>query len=458
MFRGPLHFNDSSRTRQHVSHVLHRIVASHPPVAAEGRGLTIRLADGREILDASGGAAVACIGHGNERVARAIAQQAGRLAYVHTGFFSCEAAELLADLLVGHEPGGLTRAFFVSSGSEAMESALKLARQYHLERGESERVHYVSRRQGYHGNSFGSLAASGNLARRRPYEDVLPRNFSRVSPCFAYHGQLPDESDAAYVARLAAELDAEFERVGPHRVIAFVAETVVGATTGCVAAVPGYFRAVREVCDRHGVLLVLDEVMCGMGRTGTTHAWEQEGIAPDIQVIAKGMGGGYVAIGAVLASRRVIESLQGGSGILAHGHTYQAHPVACAGALEVQRIIAEEGLVDRSAQRGAYLRAALVRQFGDHPYVGDIRGRGLFQALEFVRDKARRTPFDPSVKLHERVKAAGIACGVGTYPIGGTVDGVAGDHTILAPPYNVTEDEIDRIVERVALAVERALP
>jgi adenosylmethionine-8-amino-7-oxononanoate aminotransferase len=387
-----------------------------------------------------------------------MARQAETLGYVHTGFFTCEPAEQLAELLVGHEPGGLTRAFFVSSGSEAMESALKLARQYHLERSEPERVHYISRRQSYHGNSFGSLATSGNLARRRPYEDVLPRNFSRVSPCFAYHYQAPDEDDATYVARLASELEDEMQRVGPKTVIAFVAETVVGATTGCVAPVPGYFRAIREVCDRHGVLLILDEIMCGVGRTGTMHAWEQEGVPPDLQVIAKGMGGGYAPIGALLASRRVMSALEYGSGMFAHGHTYQAHPVACAGALEVQRIIREEGLVDRVAARGVFLKALLLSHFGEHPGVGDIRGRGLFWALEFVRDRARRTPFDPSLKLHERIKQEGLACGVGTYPIGGTVDGVAGDHTILAPPYNVTEDELEQIVDRVAQAVARALP
>lgn len=440
-----------------MSHVLHRVVGRTPPRVVRGRGLVLALEDGREVLDASGGAAVACLGHGNARVADAIARQAALVGYVHTGFFTCDAAESLADHLVGAAPGGLSRAFFVSSGSEAMESALKLARQHYLERGEPERVHYISRRQGYHGNSFGSLAASGNLARRRPYEDVLPPNFSRVSPCFPYHGQRIDETDAEYVARLAAELEDEIVRIGPSRVIAFVAETVVGATTGCVTALPGYFPAVRGVCDRHGVLLILDEVMCGLGRTGTVHAWEQEGVTPDLQVVAKGMGGGYVPIGAVLATERVIDPLRRGSGLLAHGHTYQAHPVACAGALEVQRIIAEEGLVARCADRGAYLRQALIREFGDHPRVGEIRGRGLFQALEFVEDRPKRRPYDPSLRIHEKVKQAGLAHGIGTYPIGGTVDGVAGDHTILAPPYNVTEGEIDEIVRRLALAVHDAL-
>jgi adenosylmethionine-8-amino-7-oxononanoate aminotransferase len=398
---------------------------------------------------------VACIGHGNRRVAEAIGAQAQRLGYAHTGFFSSEPAEALADLLVGHTPGGLCRAYFASSGSEAVESALKLARQYHVERGEPSRVHYVSRRQSYHGNSFGSLAASGFPARRAPYEGVLPANFSRVSPCFPYHYQSAGESDADYVARLAAELDAELQRVGPDRVIAFLAETVVGATSGCVAAVPGYFRAMREVCDRYGVLLILDEIMSGMGRTGTVHAWEQEGVTPDLQVIAKGLGGGYVPIGAVLVSFRVLDALSRGSGAFAHGHTYQAHPVACAGALEVQRIIAEEGLTQRAAASGRVLRQALMDRLGAHPNVGDIRGRGLFQAVEFVADRQSRTPFPSDMKIHERVKGAALEAGVGIYPTAGTVDGSRGDHAIIAPPFNVTAEEIGDIVERVGRAVTR---
>jgi adenosylmethionine-8-amino-7-oxononanoate aminotransferase len=438
-----------------VTSILHRSLTARLPVAVRGEGLRLHLDDGRVILDASGGAAVACLGHGNARVAAAIGAQAARMAYAHTGFFTSEPAEALAEMLVGHRPGGLTHAFFVSSGSEAVESALKLARQYHVERGEPQRVHYLSRRQSYHGASYGSLGVSGNMGRRRPYEDILPPNMFRVSACFPYHGQAPGEEDAAYVARLAAELDAEILRVGPDRVIAFLAETVVGATAGCVAAVPGYFPAIRRVCDRYGVLLVLDEIMCGMGRTGTVHAWEQEGVVPDIQVIAKGMGGGYVPIGGLLVSGRVIEGLSTGSGMFVHGHTYQAHPVSCAGALEVQRIIAEEALVARAAASGTYLRERLKGALGDHPNVGDIRGRGLFLAVEFVEDRSTRRPFPVTARVHERVKAEALAAGVAVYPTGGTVDGVVGDHALIAPPYNVTEGEIDEVVERLTVAVSR---
>jgi adenosylmethionine-8-amino-7-oxononanoate aminotransferase len=419
--------------------------------------LVLTLSDGRQILDASGGAAVACIGHGNKRVAAAIARQVETIDYVHTSFFSNQATEDLASILVGHEPGGLSHAFFVSSGSEAMEAALKLARQYHIERGQPQRVHFISRRQSYHGNTLGSLGVSGNVARRGIYEPILPTNCSRVSPCFAYHDKMDGESDATYVARLAAELIAEFERVGPDKVIAFVAEPVVGATAGCVTAVPGYFQAVRDICDRYGALLILDEVMSGMGRTGTMHAWEQEGICPDLQTIAKGFSGGYQPIAALLVSRKVVGALGSGSGAFVHGHTYQAHPVACAAALEVQRIIHEEQLVQRAAKLGRYLEDCLRASFADHPFVGDIRGRGLFWALEFVRDRATKAPFDPGFKLNWLVKDAGLERGVCVYPTGGTIDGISGDHIIIAPPYNASEEQIEAIVGRLRQAVDDVL-
>jgi adenosylmethionine-8-amino-7-oxononanoate aminotransferase len=440
-----------------MTRILHRAVSITPDLAVSGDGLMLTLADGRQIMDASGGAAVAVLGHGNKRVATRIGAQAARLGYAHTGFFTSEPAEALADFLLAREPGGLSHAFFVSSGSEAMEAALKLARQYFLEIGEPRRTHVIARRQSYHGNTFGALAAGGNLARRAPYLDLLPHGFSHVSPCFPYHGQRVGETDADYVARLAGELDAEFRRVGPERVIAVCAETVVGATAGCVTATPGYFPAIRRVCDRHGALLILDEVMSGMGRTGTTHAWEQEAVAPDIQTIAKGLGGGYQPIGGILVSRRVIDALAGGSGSFVHGHTYQAHPVACAAALEVQLIIREEDLLANVRAMGRVLEAALLDRFGNHPHVGDVRGRGLFRAIEFVADRAERRPFDPALRVSDRVKQAGLARGVAVYPTAGTIDGTHGDHVIIAPPYVVTEAEIGAIVARVGEAVDTAL-
>jgi adenosylmethionine-8-amino-7-oxononanoate aminotransferase len=439
------------------SRVLHRSLRETPPRAIGGEGVWLIGEDGRRILDASGGAAVSCLGHQHPRVLEAMARQASKLAYAHTSFFSSEPAEALADKLVGHEPGGLGYAYLVSGGSEAIEAGIKLARQYFIEIGQPQRRHFIARRQSYHGNTLGALAAGGNAWRREPYAPLLSSAFSHVTPAFAYHEKRDSESEADFVTRLAAELEAEFQRLGPNTVAAFIAEPVVGATAGCVPAPEGYFRAVREICDRHGALVLLDEVMCGMGRTGTRHAWEQEGIAPDIQAIAKGLGGGYQPIGAMLASTRIVDVIRDGSGAFQHGHTYLAHPLACAAALEVQRVIDDEQLLDRVKTLGSQLERRLTERFGNHRHVGDIRGRGLFQAIELVADRATRAPFDPALKLNQRIKAIAFEGGLGCYPAGGCMDGRSGDHVLLAPPYIATPDDIDMIVDRLGEAVDLAL-
>ena len=440
-----------------TSRVLHRSLRETPPTAIGGEGVWVIAEDGRRVLDASGGAAVSCLGHQHPRIVQAMVNQASKLAYAHTAFFSSEPAEALADHLVGHEPGGLAYAYFVSGGSEAIEASIKLARQYFVERGEPQRQHFIARRQSYHGNTLGALAAGGNAWRRAPYAPLLSTAFSHVTPAFAYHEKRDDESESDFVARLSAELEAEFQRLGPDTVAAFIAEPVVGATAGAVPAPEGYFRHVREICDRHGALLILDEVMCGMGRTGTTHAWEQEGISPDIQAIAKGLGGGYQPIGAMLASGKIVETIRQGSGAFQHGHTYLAHPMACAAALEVQRVIGEEKLLDRVKEFGRHLERRLTERFGNHRHVGDIRGRGLFQAIELVEDRSTRKPFDPALKLSHKIKAAAFEAGLACYPAGGTVDGRSGDHVLLAPPYIATKDHIDMIVDRLGTAVDGAL-
>jgi adenosylmethionine-8-amino-7-oxononanoate aminotransferase len=439
------------------SRVLHRNLRETPPRAVGGEGVWLIGEDGRRILDASGGAAVSCLGHQHPRVIEALSRQASKLAYAHTSFFSSEPAEALADKLVGHEPGGLGYAYLVSGGSEAIEAGIKLARQYFIEIGQPQRQRFIARRQSYHGNTLGALAAGGNAWRREPYAPLLSTAFSHVTPAFAYHEKRDNESEADFVGRLAAELEAEFQRLGPGNVAAFIAEPVVGATAGCVPAPEGYFRAVREICNRHGALLFLDEVMCGMGRTGTRHAWEQEGIAPDIQAIAKGLGGGYQPIGAMLASTRIVDVIRDGSGAFQHGHTYLAHPLACAAALEVQRVIDDEQLLDRVRTLGVQLERRLTERFGNHRHVGDIRGRGLFQAIELVADRATRTPFDPALKLNQRIKSIAFEGGLGCYPAGGCMDGRSGDHVLLAPPYIATPDDIDMIVDRLGQAVDGAL-
>ena len=439
-----------------MSRVLHRS-ASPPPLAVRGQGIVLCLADGSEIIDASGGAAVACLGHGNQRVAQAIAAQAGKLAYAHTGFFSSEPAEALADIVLDGSPGGLTHAYFCSSGSEGTEAALKLARQYFLEIGQPNREKFIARRQSYHGNTLGALAAGGNAMRRAPHAPLLASAFSHVSPCFPYRFQNAGENDAQYLSRLADELEAEFQTLGPDNVIAFIAEPVVGATTGCVTAIPGYFRAMRKICDRHGALLILDEVMCGMGRTGTLHAWEQEGVFPDIEIVAKGLGGGYQPIGGILIGGKIVDAVRAGSGAFLHGHTYQAHPVACAAALEVQRILRDDNLLENVRTMGTRLESSLTERFGNHRHVGDIRGRGLFWAIELVADRASKQVFDPAMKLNDQVKREALARGLAVYPMGGTIDGVRGDHVIVAPPYICTAEDIGRIVDRLGAAVDAAL-
>jgi adenosylmethionine-8-amino-7-oxononanoate aminotransferase len=439
------------------SRVLHRSLRETPPKAVGGEGVWLFAEDGRKVLDASGGAAVSCLGHQHPRVLAAMAKQAGTLAYAHTAFFSSEPAEELAEQLVGHEPGGLAYVYFVSGGSEAIEASIKIARQYFLEAGQPQRQRFIARRQSYHGNTLGALAAGGNAWRREPYQPLLSSAFSHVTPAFAYHERRDDESERDFVGRLAAELDAEFMRLGPDTVAAFIAEPVVGATGGAVTAPEGYFRTVRDICNKHGALLILDEVMCGMGRTGTLNAWEQEGIAPDIQAIAKGLGGGYQPIGAMLATSRVVDTIRQGSGAFQHGHTYLAHPLACAAALEVQRVISEEKLLDQVKQLGTHLEKRLTERFGNHHHVGDIRGRGLFWAVELLEDRASKKPFDPALKLHQKIKATAFEGGLGCYPSGGTVDGARGDHVLLAPPYICTPADIDMIVDRLGAAVETAL-
>jgi len=397
---------------------------------------------------------VAVIGHGNEEVIRAMAAQALSVAYVHTLSYTTRAAEDLADFLVGHRPGGLSKAFFVGSGSEANDGAMKLARQFFFERGEAQRVHFIARKQAYHGNTWGAMSLSNNVSRLVPYKDVLLADVSHVSPCYPYQYQQADESDAQYVRRLAGELDDEFERVGPDRVIAFFAETVGGATSGCITAAAGYFAAMKAVCKKHGALFVLDEVMCGTGRTGTMMAWEQEegDASPDIMTIGKGLGGGYSPIAGILVHERIVEQLDQGTGSFNHGHTYQAHPTSCAAALAVQTVIKREGLVQRCAKMGKLLEASLKKIFTDEVHVGDIRGRGLFWAIEFVSDKIRKSAFDPALEFGLAVQKQALELGVNVYPGAGGIDGVKGDHVLIAPPYTATEAEIETITSVVLQA------
>ena len=439
-----------------MTHVLHRAIAHRYPTAVSGQGIFIRDQTGKDYIDASGGAAVSCLGHAHPDVIAAMRAQLDQLEFAHTSFFTSEAAEALADDLVAHAPQGLGHVFFVSGGSEAIEAALKLARQYFVERGEPERRHLIARRQSYHGITLGALAVGGRAGQRKPFAPLLIEAH-HVSPVYEYRERRADETPEGYGMRLAGELEAKIAELGGANVIAFVAETVVGATLGAVPAVPGYFKRVREICDRHGILLILDEVMCGMGRTGTLHACEQEGIAPDIIAIAKGLGGGYAPIGAMLLHDRIFQTIADGSGAFQHSHTYTGHPLACAAALAVQRVLRRDDLLANVRAQGAHLARRLQERFANHPFVGDVRGRGLFQGIELVADRASKAPFDPARKLHAAVKREAMARGLMVYPTGGTVDGISGDHVLLAPPFIIEAGQIDLIVERLGDAIDAAV-
>jgi adenosylmethionine-8-amino-7-oxononanoate aminotransferase len=438
------------------SSLMHRDLRRDPPLAVSASGLTVRDSKGRTYLDASGGAAVSSLGHAHPEVLAAMHAQIDRNAYSHTAFFSSEPAEELAARLAADAPGDLDHVYLVSGGSEAVETALKLARQYFVEGGQPQRSVFIARRQSYHGNTLGALALGGNEWRRRPFEPLL-MDVARVAPCYEYRDRAEGQGLDDYTAGLLRELEDCILATGPEKIIGFCAETVVGATAGAVPPTPGYFRGVRALCDKYGMLLIADEVMCGMGRTGTLYAVEQENIVPDLVTLGKGLGAGYQPIGAVLARTHVVERLRDGSGVFQHGHTYMGHPVAAAAALAVQKVIQRDCLLGAVTVRGAAFKRMLRAAFGNHEQVGDIRGRGLLLALELVRDRDSKQPFDPALKLHAAVKQEAMACGLMVYPMGGTIDGRNGDHILLAPPFIATDAELAEIVSRLGDALGRAL-
>jgi adenosylmethionine-8-amino-7-oxononanoate aminotransferase len=441
---------------QSDSRVFHRIIQGQLPVAERGDGVYIIDNQGHRYLDASGGAAVSCLGHSHPRVIEAIKQQLDKLPFAHTSFFTSESSEKLADFLVQNSPQGLDRVYFVSGGSEAVEAALKMARQYFVEGGEPQRCKFIARRQSYHGNTLGALAVGGNQWRRQPFEPLLAE-VEHISPCYAYRDQRMDETAADYGLRIANELEAAIQRLGADRVIGFIAEPVVGATGGVLLPVEGYFKRIREICDRYGILLILDEVMCGMGRTGSLFACEQESVRPDIVTVAKGLAAGYQPIGATLCSNAIYDRIKQGSGFFQHGHTYIGHATACAAGLAVQQTIQEEGLLDNVRAMGDLLANSLNQRFAEHPNVGDIRVRGLFAGVELVADRASKKPLPSSFAIHTLIKRHAMALGLACYPGGGTVDGLNGNHVLLAPPYIVNHRHIAEITDKLGGAIEAAL-
>lgn len=447
------------------TNVFHRHARSTYPTAARGDGIRIFDTDGKAYIDASGGAAVSCLGHSHPAVTQAIKDQVDEIAFAHTSFFTNQPMEDLATLLVesanetipglGDDP--FSNVYFLSGGSEAVEAALKMARQYFWEIGQTGRKHIIARRQSYHGNTLGALSAGGNMWRRAPFDPILLPVAHHIAPCFAYREQQDGESEEAYTERAAGDLERAVRELGPETVAAFICEPVVGATGGAIPPTPGYLKRIREICDRHGILLIFDEVMCGMGRTGHHFACAEDGVAPDLMVIAKGLGAGYQPIGALMVRQRVFNAIRDGSGFFQHGHTYMGHPTACAAGLAVQHAIRDDDLLENVQRMGAALDSALHERFGNAPHIGDIRGRGLFRAIELVEDRATKQPFDPAKKLHARVKAEAMTRGLMCYPMGGTIDGQHGDHVLLAPPFIVTEADVAEIVALLGEAVDAAL-
>lgn len=438
-----------------MSSVLHRNLLKHPPRAVRGDGVYVIDADGRRYLDACGGAAVSCLGHSHPAVIEAVRSQVATLPYAHTSFFTTDVMEQLADTIIASAPG-MGKVLLLSGGSESVEAALKLSRQYFVEAGQPDRRLFIARRQSYHGNTLGALSTGGNEWRRRFFAPIMmPGN--HIAPCFEYRERPADELPADYALRVADELEARILELGADNVAAFVAETVVGATAGAVTAVPGYFQRIREICDRYGIHLILDEVMCGTGRTGTMMAYEQEGIVPDMVTMAKGLGAGYQPIAALLCRDEITDVIRQGSGFFQHGHTFMGHATAVAASLATLRTIHDDGLLDNVRERGASLLAALRTSLGEHPNVGDVRGRGLFIGVEFVADKADKAPLDPATKTHNKVQLAALQRGLMVYGMGGTVDGRQGDHVLIAPPYIFTPDHEAELVEKLSAAVAATL-
>ena len=436
-----------------ISNVFPRHNNFELPYAVRGEGCYIIDKNNKYYLDASGGAAVSCLGHSDETVKDAIKKQTEKLAFAHTSFFTNDPAEKLANLLAENSPKGLNKVYFVSSGSEAVEASLKLARQYFIEIGEPERHRVISRKQSYHGNTLGALAAGGNVWRRSFFEKILV-DTSLISPCYPYRHQKVNETELDYGLRVANELEEEIINLGPQNVMAFIAETVVGATAGALTPVPGYFKRIREICDQYNILLILDEVMCGMGRTGSLFACEEENIIPDIVTIAKGLGAGYQPIGAMLCQDFIYDTIANGSGFFQHGHTYLGHPIACAASLAVVTKLINENMCEKVKNKGEILQKILEQDLGQNQFVGDIRGRGLFRGVEIVKDKSTKEPFSRKLNIANNIKKEALNLGLICYPMQGTVDGIIGDHILIAPPFIINEDEINEISSKLKTTIE----
>lgn len=434
-----------------MSSVFYRNPQQEYPRGLRGEGVYLYDTDGNQYLDGSGGAAVSCLGHWHPYVIAAIKRQVEELAYAHTAFFTNDPQERLAKHLSARFGEEGARVYFLSGGSEANEAAIKLARMYWLARGHEDKHIVVSREQSYHGNTLGALSMSGNPGRRDIYAPML-HDWPRIEPCYAYRHQGDDESEDDYGSRSAQALEDAIDAHGADRILAFIAETVVGATIGAVPPVGDYLKKIREICDRHNILLILDEIMAGCGRTGTYYSFEQDGVQPDIATLAKGLGGGYQPIGAVVARKHIHDTIVDRFGSFYHGHTYIGHATACAAALAVAKVVYQEDLLDNVQRIGKQLREELASAFAEHPHVGDIRGRGLLLGIELVADRADKTPADPA--LASRIKDAAMEQGLIIYPGRGTADGRNGAHVLLAPPFIYESTHVDELVTKLKTVLD----
>jgi adenosylmethionine-8-amino-7-oxononanoate aminotransferase len=442
-------------TATSASSLFSRNLRKQYPVAVRGEGCWIVAADGRRYLDASGQAAVVSIGHGVQEIGRAMAAQSNQIAFAHTTQFHSEPAERLAARILALAPrsfqnGG--RVYFTSGGSEATETALKLARQYFLEVKQPTRFRVISRKQSYHGSTLGAMSVSGNIARRAPYAPMIPE-WGHVAPCFCYHCPFDKTYPQCNLA-CADDLDAFLNGNDASSVAAFLFEPVVGATLGAAAAVDGYTSRIAEICRKHSILLIADEVMSGMGRTGEPFASQHWNLEPDIILVGKGIASGYAPLGAVLIAPRIVDAFEKGSAAFMHGFTYQSHPVATAAGNAVFDYLEAHKLFDRVAPAGQALKNALA-PVEHHPNVGQVRGLGLLQGIEFVQNKSTREPFPKEAGIAEKIRQATLEKNVLTYPTQGCVDGVRGDHILLAPPFIIASQESQLIADAVQYALNQ---
>jgi adenosylmethionine-8-amino-7-oxononanoate aminotransferase len=450
--------NQSSLNSQNVSANFGRNLVKFLPKIAKAEGCYLYTEDGRCILDGSSGAAVACLGYKNARVQRALRDlEDTGVSYLASSIFGHESVEQACSLLAEStgEPG--SRAYLACSGSEVTEATLKLAKQYFHEKNENSRVNFISRKGSYHGNTLAALSVSGFPARTEIYDKFLLKNVHKISSCNPYHQQKEDEKDTEFVQRKAEELEGMFQKLGPDTVIGFIAEPIVGAALGCVPSVPGYLRAMRDICHKHGALFILDEVMCGMGRTGTLHAWQAENVRPDLQTVGKGLAGGYESVSALLVSEKVVSVILNGSQEFKHGLTFQAMPKHAVAVLEVQRIIREDRLLDNVSKQGSYLEENLKRLMSTHPNVGNIRGKGLFWGIEFVKDKATKQGFSQEEGIAYGIARLAISppFNLCIYPCAGNNDGMYGDRIIIAPPFIIKREEVEILVTKLHSAVAK---